>query len=118
MLIKKSKFGSYLKELRLVAGLSLRGAERASEGKVSNPYISQIESGKIENPSPHILKKLADIYHVPYNEIMEEAGYLKRSKSARSGIAFSLGKKLTPEERTELIKYLEFLRSRKGGKRQ
>jgi hypothetical protein len=45
---------------------------------------------------------------------MEEAGYIKRSKAPRSGIAFSRRQDLTLEEREELIRYLEFIRLRKG----
>ena len=38
---------------------------------------------------------------------------VKQKEHRVSGTAFSLFKDLTPEEQEELLKYLEFLRSRK-----
>lgn len=119
---ERKSFGIYLKELRVLSGLSLREVEKATNKAVSNAYISQIESGKIETPSPHILDKLAAVYGVPHREIMEAAGYIRRAsgekKLATSGIQFSLKQNLTNEEREEVVRFLEYLRFRKGKKKQ
>ncbi len=116
----RKEFGVYLKELRFLAGLSLRDVEKATGSTVSNAYISQLESGKIETPSPHVLDKLATVYGVPHREMMEAAGYIKRADGEKTGvpsaIPFLRKQDLTREEREETIRFLEFLRLRKGKK--
>ena len=77
--------------------------------------MSQLENGKIQKPSPNVLHRLAEVYGVPYETLMEKAGYLLPS-SARGGqrrrlAAFAIDD-LTAEEEEELLKYLAFLRSR------
>ncbi|MHB9035021.1 MAG: helix-turn-helix domain-containing protein [Armatimonadota bacterium] len=111
--------GQYLRDLRTAQRMTLRAVEEASS--VSNAYLSQLENGKINKPSPHILHKLSEIYTVSYESLMERAGYISRSgktetsaAKGRSGqlAAFSQ-QELTPEEEDELLKYLAFLRTRK-----
>jgi transcriptional regulator with XRE-family HTH domain len=108
--------GDYLKAIR-GANQSLRDVEEATG--VSNAYLSQLEQGKMTNPSPHILHKLAAFYEVPYETLMEKAGYITRSEDEgaakrRSGklAALSVGN-LTRQEEEKLLDYLAFLRSRK-----
>lgn len=73
----QSEVGRQLEEARTGLGWSLREAERQSG--VSNSYISQIEKGDVE-PSPDVLGRLATAYGVPFELLMEAAGYLmKRS---------------------------------------
>jgi len=67
-------FGEYLKGLREKQRLSLRDVEKDSG--VSNAYIAQIERGDRPAPSPEILKKLAPVYNVTVQELLEKAGYL------------------------------------------
>jgi transcriptional regulator with XRE-family HTH domain len=38
--------------------------------------LSQLENGKIRKPSPNVLHGLANVYAVPYETLMEKAGYL------------------------------------------
>jgi transcriptional regulator with XRE-family HTH domain len=90
--------------------------EEATDHSVSNAYLSQLEKGKIRKPSPNVLHALARVYSVPYEALMEKAGYLlpARGRGAPRGrlAAFSIDD-LTAEEEEELLKYLAFLRSRK-----
>jgi HTH-type transcriptional regulator, competence development regulator len=53
--------------------LTLRAVEQATE--VSNAYLSQLESGKIKQPSPIVLYKLSQLYGVSYADAMRFAGY-------------------------------------------
>jgi transcriptional regulator with XRE-family HTH domain len=111
-------FGAQLRALREAKGLSLRNVEAKSEKSISNPYLSQLENGKIQNPSPHILHKLAGLYAVPYEMLMESAGYLSRqnmSKDARTlnGAALCNLDDLSPEEEADVIKYIGFLRAKR-----
>src|SRR5467141_2994764 len=66
-------FGTELREARQRSGMSLRDVER--ETGISNGYLSQLESDKIRHPSPHHLRKLADVLGVDYSTLMERAGY-------------------------------------------
>jgi transcriptional regulator with XRE-family HTH domain len=97
-------------------GLSLRQVEEATEGVVSNAYLSQLEKGKIREPSPKLLHRLAAVYGVPHEALMERAGYLlpsdRASAARRKRVAAFAIDDLTAEEEEELLKYLAFLRSR------
>lgn len=44
-------FGQWLKAKRKERGLTLRDVERITKGRVSNPLLSQIETGKVRRPS-------------------------------------------------------------------
>ena len=113
---RKNALGSLLADLRAAKKLSLRDVEEATGASVSNAYLSQLENGKIRKPSPNVLHRLAEVYRVPYEALMEKAGYLLPSAAKGSGrrrrlAAFAIDD-LTAEEEEELLKYLAFLRSR------
>jgi HTH-type transcriptional regulator, competence development regulator len=108
--------GEYLAAVRGDRMMSLRHVEEATNREVSNAYLSQLENGKVKRPSPNILHSLAELYGVPYTTLMEKAGYLKPQGSdsllenQASGASFS-GLGITPEEETELLRFLRFMRS-------
>jgi transcriptional regulator with XRE-family HTH domain len=114
---RSNDLGSLLADLRVAKGLSLRQVEEATDRAVSNAYLSQLEKGKIQRPSPHVLHALAAVYAVPYEALMERAGYLLppsgRAGARRKRLATFAIDDLTAEEEEELLKYLAFLRSRK-----
>jgi transcriptional regulator with XRE-family HTH domain len=115
---KPEELGVVLSDLRKAKGLSLREVEQATGSTVSNAYLSQLENGKIKKPSPNVLHSLAEVYVVPYEALMEKAGYLLPSEDAGPGrrrrlAAFAIDD-LTAEEEEELLKYLAFIRSRKS----
>lgn len=109
------ELGAVLADLRMAKGLSLRQVEEATDNAVSNAYLSQLENGKIKKPSPNVLHCLAATYAVPYETLMEKAGYLLPSEDRggrrRRLAAFAIDD-LTAEEEEELLKYLAFLRWR------
>jgi HTH-type transcriptional regulator, competence development regulator len=111
---RPNELGALLADLRTAKGLSLREVEEATGQAVSNAYLSQLENGRIQKPSPHVLHSLAGVYAVPYEALMEKAGYLLRSEEGRqrSRLAAFAIDDLTAEEEEELLKYLAFLRSR------
>jgi transcriptional regulator with XRE-family HTH domain len=114
---QSNELGAVLADLRTAKGFSLRQVEEATDKAVSNAYLSQLENGKIKKPSPNVLHSLAAVYAVPYEALMEKAGYLLPSESTNGGrrrrlAAFAIDD-LTAEEEEELLKYLAFLRSRK-----
>jgi transcriptional regulator with XRE-family HTH domain len=112
---KPNELGSVLSDLRRAKGFSLREVEEATDKAVSNAYLSQLEKGKIQRPSPNVLHSLAAVYAVPYEALMEKAGYLLPSENGggrRRRLAVFAINDLTAEEEEELLKYLAFLRSR------
>ena len=109
------EFGEYLKALREAKSLSLREVERQTE--ISNAYLSQMESGKIKQPSPITLNKLAELYGISYNILMEKVGYPISQESSRQApynppLAARMGD-ISDDEELELLQYLKLMRNRK-----
>ncbi len=109
--------GEVLQAAREAKQLSLRAVEKATG--VSNAYLSQVESGKIKQPSPTILHKLSELYEVSYADLLALAGHpvpgedIGADTSHRSLDRFGA---VTPDEEQALVEYLAFLRSRRGRK--
>jgi HTH-type transcriptional regulator, competence development regulator len=125
----RGPLGQYLWDLRHATGMTLREVEEVSG--VSNAYVSQLETGKIKitKPSPDILHRLCEAYatRMPRNapltcsfeRMMELAGHIMPEKTTgrRAGRLPTFAKeKLTAEEEDELLRYLAFMRMRKGKK--
>mgnify|MGYP001774301770 CR=1 FL=1 len=110
--------GKRLKALREIKGWSLRHVEENS--KISNGYLNLLENDKVKDPSPHILCKLAETYEVPYTELMELAGYVPPSNERKkvTGIAARIIGQLEPDELEDVLKYIEFLRSKRAPKKK
>jgi transcriptional regulator with XRE-family HTH domain len=119
---EEQTLGAYLRNLRETRRMTLREVEEASD--VSNAYLSQLEHGRIAKPSPHVLHGLATVYRVPYETLMEKAGYITRGGGTSKGggterrarLATFVDEELTQLEEEALLEYLAFLRSRKGTK--
>lgn len=117
---QKLTLGQYLASIRDDRDLTLRQVEEATNKEVSNAYLSQIETGKIQQPSPNVLHALANIYNIDYTQLMEIAGYITHTKPRkqhqRHGRVPTFAEHhLTPEEESELMDYLKFIRGRKKG---
>jgi transcriptional regulator with XRE-family HTH domain len=106
------KLGAYLRSARDLRKLSLRAVERATG--ISNAYLSQIESGKIREPSPTVLHKLAELYNVLYADLMVLAGYPESGPTQTEKTADSRLGPMTASEEKAVREYLEFLRSKRG----
>ena len=106
-------YGEYFKALREAKAMTLREVEKRTD--VSNAYLSQLESGKVRQPSPIILHKLSEIYGVAYETLMEKVGY-PAPQSTQNEKAKAMSQKIgtiSDEEEIELLNYLKFIRSRK-----
>lgn len=126
---ERGPLGQYLWSLRKAAKMTLREVEEASERKVSNAYLSQLETGRIRNPSPGILQELVKVYEIrmprnlpilcSYERMMDLSGHLRPSdapvKKRRQRVSFA-DEQLTPEEESELLNYLAFIRMRNAKK--
>jgi len=107
------KLGTFLAAARKKKNLTLRGVEKAIG--ISNAYLSQIENGDVQQPSPTILAKLSELYEVPYATTLAYAGYPLPGTTVNDGnalIASRLGR-ITEEEEVALLEYLDFLRSKR-----
>lgn len=116
---RPTNLGQIIKKARTDLKLSQREVEDATGKEVSNAYLSQLESGKITKPSPHILYALSTALAVPYETLMERAGYIvpssERPESGKHGRAATFAvDNLSAEEESALLDYLAYLRSKKG----
>lgn len=111
---KRDSLGLYLKGARLKRNMTLREVEEATGKEVSNAYLSQLESGKITKPSVHALYALSTSLGVPYETLMERAGYIvpSRQHTVKKEGSYSIDN-LSAEEEKELLDYLNFMRSKK-----
>jgi transcriptional regulator with XRE-family HTH domain len=72
-------FGSYLRNQRQLAQLSLR--QLADLTKVSNPYLSQIERG-LHQPSITIIKSLAEALNLSVRDLLAHAADVAAGEEA------------------------------------
>lgn len=116
MVQNTERLGTFLASARNKLEMTLRAVEE--ETGISNAYLSQLEHGKIKTPAPQNLYKLAGLYKVPYELLMELAGYpVPKVQSAESQFtldtfAARVGG-VTEEEEEALVEYLQFIRSRR-----
>jgi transcriptional regulator with XRE-family HTH domain len=68
-------FGEYLRRLRERAGISQETL--AEEAEISSAYISQIESGRRNPPTPDVLRRMAAPLGVPYIVLMRQADHVR-----------------------------------------
>lgn len=70
----RPELGAELRRARTARGLSLDAAGRAAN--ISQGYVHKLEAGRVESPSPRVLRRLGEVLDVPYERLMELAGYL------------------------------------------
>lgn len=101
----RKSLGEVLKINRHRLELTLRQVTEVTG--VSNPYLSQLENGKIKHPSANILYRLAGLYGITIDELLYASGKVE-------SINLLPKEMLTEDEEAQLIKYLQFLRSQKS----
>ena len=116
--------GAYLRQVRSLLKMTLRDVEAATDKSVSNGYLSQIESGSVERPSPSVLFHLSNVYNIDYADLLTRAGH-RIPKSATevtvapqvvAGVPLRALQELDEQDQELLRDYLEFLQSRKKNK--
>ncbi len=114
-----SKFGHYLRELRKQHGLTLREIEERTT--ISNSYLSQLENGYIDQPSPRNLQRLAAVYGISYESLMTQAGYLSPrdvdATTSPARAAFNIIDDLSDDEVEEVQDFVKFLRFKRQQQR-
>lgn len=110
-----TELGRKLRELRELRGWSLRESESKTE--VSNGYIYLLEMGRVANPSPKILRKLAAAYEFDYNNLLQLAGYLgpegRATMKPDDDALLNVISNLSEGEKAEVKSFLKYLASRK-----
>ncbi len=113
-----STLGETLKKSRKTIGYTLMAVEELTG--ISNAYLSQLENNKIKNPSVNILSKLSSTYKVSLKTLLSDANMIDKEKKEEEEknldfaqqIAFK-AEELNEEERNQVLKYLEFLKTQK-----
>ena len=83
---KMQKLGRYLKNLREELGLSMHEVARRSS--LTPSYISKIETGNVfKSINTDSLVNFSNAYEIPVIAILEEAGFLEKSKDDLPGFA-------------------------------
>lgn len=114
---EKVSLHGYLGSIREANGYFLRHVER--ETGISNAYLSQIEGGRIRQPSPSILYKLSRLYGVSYSTLMALADHPALAEEPEDPSIKAIRRigPVTAEEADALLEYLQFLRSRQASRR-
>ena len=92
--------GSYLKEQRESARLSLR--QLATAAGVSNPYLSQIERG-LRRPSAEVLQQIAKGLQISAEALFLRAGILEESEGLHVEVAIQSDFHLTARQKRVLL---------------
>jgi len=100
---------------------AIKSKELEEQSALSRGYLSQLEAGRYNNASPYKLKALALVYNIPYELLMNKAGYLdETSKKVKEDASFTLMLKevqdMTSHERESVLNYIEFVKSRRNQK--
>lgn len=72
--------GEYLQRIRIERGMTLRDVDHKTG--ISNAYISMLEKGTRTNPTPEVLRKLADVYGLDYLDLAVRAGIITKDELA------------------------------------
>src|SRR4051812_23125710 len=98
--------------------LSLKGA--AEPAGISAAYLQKLERNDVKQPSPHVLHALAEVLDIPYDKLMELAGYVvpaadKAKVKPGSVLAYALSSEDISEEEAEVLaRYLRWYRDDKA----
>lgn len=114
------ELGSLLKSGRTEHDYTLREVEEKIG--ISNAYLSQLENGSANKPSPEVLFKLSELYDISYERLMKTAGHpLPMKNDNMQGVSFRQENDtfddLSPKEEEKLLEYLQFLRSNEATNR-
>lgn len=74
-----------LKDARSRHGMTLETASGAA--RISTAYLHKLEAGRVQTPSPHVLRRLAAVLEMPYLDLMALAGYLDGPETAVAAAA-------------------------------
>lgn len=107
-----SDLGKFIAEHREAKNLSRR--KLAELANISHTEIHRLENGERKNPSPPVLKAIANALGVTYDEIMKAAGYMDSTSPSPVIAARIPGTEdLTDDEIKEVRNFIDFLRAKR-----
>lgn len=115
----KTNLGTYIRRLRESKKLGVN--QLATYSGISAAQISRIETGERKQPRPETIAKLAQALKIPYEVLMEKAGYINQMDQKSSediNTAFYDFDGLSEEEKEYLERQLEIFRDLKNKKRK
>lgn len=62
--------GNFIRSKRTARHLTLRDVERITEGGISNAYLSQIETGRVQDPSASMLLRLCAALAIDIDDLL------------------------------------------------
>lgn len=104
---------------RARGGRSLKAV--SEEAGITPAYLLKLERDAVKQPSPNILHALGKELQIPYAELMQLAGYevpTADAKRVREGnvLSYALSsERLTDDEASRLLEYLDWYRHKKAG---
>lgn len=109
-----AELGKILQRLRELSGSSLKAA--GEQAGISAAYLLKLERGDVQNPSPHVLYRLAEALDGDYLDLMRRAGYVvPGAQGAGGSLAHALSAKgITDDEAAALAAYLTIYRQQRG----
>ncbi|MFQ7244156.1 MAG: helix-turn-helix domain-containing protein [[Eubacterium] siraeum] len=108
-----SELGDHIKRIRTEKGLSIRNV--AESANISHTEVKRIEDGIRKQPSPQVLRSLAVALNVPYEELMETAGYIDGVTDVGGTVASGISgaEDLSQEELAQVNEYIKLLKSKR-----
>lgn len=71
--------GTYLKNIRLELNMSMEDVTKHTG--ITDSRLNRLEHGKLKEPSPFMLKKLSELYHISLIDLYKRIGYLSNDKT-------------------------------------
>ena len=108
-----SSLGQTIRKAREDRGLSLRALELMTG--ISNAHLSQLETGRIEQPSMALLYSVSEALELDYTSLLRLAGHVESADPGVrgvQGVSFRGSEDLTPEEADEVLRFIELLKRR------
>lgn len=106
------ELGQELHKLRKQKGETLQTI--SSGAKISTAYLQKLENGKVNAPSPHVLRRLAKVLEVPYLRLMALAGYLPEQLEPSIPAALS-HQELSDEQWRAVAAFISYLKDESSG---
>ncbi len=92
----------------------------ADQAEITAAYLQKLERNNVQKPSPNVLPALGSELKIPYEELMELAGYVAPDGDASrvsegNVLTYALSsERLTEDEAAKLLEYLDWYRHRKA----
>ncbi|MPM61271.1 HTH-type transcriptional repressor RghR [bioreactor metagenome] len=106
-----SELGVFIKEKRALREFSIR--KLAELAGISHTEVKRIEDGVRKQPSPQVLRAIAEALNVPYDDIMTAAGYIDTPANMIVAAKIKDADDLTDEEILKVEDYINYIKSQR-----